>query len=190
MFALTAKCGEVVVQLLITSNTPTMIIFNVRNQSKVWPDTGVSAVTFINFSDEDIAAFEAARAEAAKVQKNPLFDVLFNIKNYLEEATEKLADGNLDHAKNLIGKATDGINDYCTQLIAKTENAIGGANEVLTEEDAYNIRAMVDSSKDVYRLMAETIMQKNDAFDLIIRRILSLEKLYLFEQKRRRNLLR
>jgi len=144
----------------------------------------------VPISDEDIAAFEAARAEAAKVQKNPLFDVLFNIKNYLEEATEKLADGNLDHAKNLIGKATDGINDYCTQLIAKTENAIGGANEVLTEEDAYNIRAMVDSSKDVYRLMAETIMQKNDAFDLIIRRILSLEKLYLFEQKRRRNLLR
>jgi len=132
------------------------------------------------FSDEDIAALDSARAEAAKVQKNPLFDVLFNIKNYLEEATEKLADGNLDHAKNLIGKATDGINDYCTQLIAKIEV---NPNEVLTEEDAYNIRAMVDSSKDVYRLMAETNMQKNEEFDLNIHRILSLEKLYLFEQK-------
>ena len=132
-------------------------------------------------SDEDIAAHEAARAEAAKVMKNPKHGHLFAIKNYLEEATEKIADGNLNTAKDEIKTAIGWINDYCEALIAKIEDK--NANEVLTEQDAYNIRAIIDSSKDVYRLMAETIMQKNEEFDLNIHRILSLEKLYLFEQK-------
>ena len=132
------------------------------------------------FTVEEIAEFEALAADAAKVKKNPQHGRLFDIKNYLEEATKKLADGKLDYAKVMINNAISEINDYCTQLIAKTE---WNPNEGLTEQDAYNIRAIIDSSKDIYRLMAETVMPKNEVFDLNIHRILSLEKLYLFEQK-------
>merc|ERR1719213_467063 len=98
-------------------------------------------------SDADIAAHEAARAEAAKVKKNPQAALLATIKADLEAINTNMSFGvsysqtkRNDSARDLCTKVAAAILDYSTKLIAKVE---GGANETLTEQNAHNIAAII-----------------------------------------------
>ena len=98
-------------------------------------------------SDEDIAAHEAARAEAAKALKNPQNAVLATIKTDLDQISKDLSFGvsysqssRNDHARTLCTKVATAITDYATNLLATVE---AGPNETMTEQNAHNIAAMI-----------------------------------------------
>merc|ERR1712115_350696 len=84
-------------------------------------------------ADADIAAHEAARAEAAKVKKNPQAALLASIKADLEAVNTNMSFGvsysqtkRNDNARDLCSKVGASILDYATKLISKVE---GGPNE-------------------------------------------------------------
>merc|ERR1712083_203380 len=88
-------------------------------------------------SDTDIAAHEAARAEAAKVKKNPQAALLASMKADLEAINTNMSFGvsysqtkRNDNARELCTKAATAIEDYATKLISKVESS---PNETLTE---------------------------------------------------------
>ena len=88
-------------------------------------------------SDEDIAAHESARAEAAKIKKNPQAELMATVKNDLDQISKDLSFGvsysqqkRNDHARALCNKVATAILGYAdgitTQVEAKT-------NEMMTE---------------------------------------------------------
>merc|ERR1719316_910367 len=88
-------------------------------------------------ADADIAAHEAARAEAAKVKKNPQSALLASIKADLEAINTDMSFGvsysqtkRNDTARDLCTKVGGSILDYANALIGKVE---AGPNETLTE---------------------------------------------------------
>merc|ERR1712222_289702 len=94
-------------------------------------------------ADADIAAHESARAEAAKVKKNPQAALLQTIKADLESINADLSFGisfsqtkKNDHARETCQKVGKAIKDYTSKLLSKVEAA---PNEVLTEQNAHNI---------------------------------------------------
>ena len=98
-------------------------------------------------ADADIEAHESARAEAAKVKKNPQQALLNSIRADLEQINKDLSFGvsfsqgaRNEHAKELCTKAGSAILDYANKLIAKVESA---SDETLTEQNAHNIAAMI-----------------------------------------------
>ena len=98
-------------------------------------------------ADADIAAHEAARAEAAKVKKNPQSALLQSIKADLEQINADLSFGisfsqtnRNDHARQLCTKVAKAIKDYSAKLLTKVES---GPNETLTEQNAHNIAAVI-----------------------------------------------
>merc|ERR1719313_1425903 len=93
-------------------------------------------------ADADIAAHEAARAEAAKVKKNPQASLLQSIKADLEIVDKDLQSGvsfaqskQNDHARETCTKVATSIKDYASKLLGKVEK---NPNEVLTEQNAHN----------------------------------------------------
>ena len=138
-------------------------------------------------SDEDIAAHEAARAEAAKVLKNPQNAVLATIKTDLDQISKDLSFGvsysqstRNDHARTLCTKVATAITDYATNLLATVE---AGPNETMTEQNAHNIAAMIFYDVQVQDFMTGLGMSAPDDLVLAVNRLKTLQKLYLFEQK-------
>ena len=138
-------------------------------------------------SDTDIAAHEAARAEAAKVKKNPQAALLASIKADLEAINNDMSFGvsysqtkRNDTARDLCSKVATAILDYSTKLIGKVES---GPNETLTEQNAHNIAAIIFYDVQLQDAMAGLGMSENSELVLAVNRLKSLQKLYLFEQK-------
>ena len=138
-------------------------------------------------ADADIAAHEAARAEAAKVKKNPQAALLASIKADLEAVNTDMSFGvsysqtkRNDTARDLCTKGGASILDYATKLIAKVES---GPNETLTEQNAHNIAAIIFYDVQLQDAMAGLGMSENSDLVLAINRLKSLQKLYLFEQQ-------
>jgi hypothetical protein len=138
-------------------------------------------------ADADIDAHEAARAEAAKVKKNPQTALLASIRADLEQVNKDLSFGvsfsqasRNEHAKSLVTKAGTSILDYATKLIAKVNS---GSDETLTEQNAHNIAAMIFYDVQVQDAGNSLGMTANADLNLAVNRLKSLQKLYLFEQK-------
>ena len=138
-------------------------------------------------SDADIAAHEAARAEAAKVLKNPQNTVLATIKTDLDQISKDLSFGvsysqstRNDHARTLCTKVATAITDYATNLLTTVE---AGPNETMTEQNAHNIAAMIFYDVQVQDFMTGLGMSAPDDLVLAVNRLKTLQKLYLFEQK-------
>ena len=138
-------------------------------------------------SDADIAAHEAARAEAAKVKKNPQAALLASIKADLEAVNTNMSFGvsysqtkRNDTARDLCTKVGASILGYANSLIAKVES---GPNETLTEQNAHNIAAIIFYDVQLQDAMAGLGMSENSDLVLAINRLKSLQKLYLFEQQ-------
>ena len=138
-------------------------------------------------SDTDIAAHEAARAEAAKVKKNPQAALLASIKADLEAINTDMSFGvsysqtkRNDTARDLCSKVATSILDYSNKLIGKVES---GPNETLTEQNAHNIAAIIFYDVQLQDAMAGLGMSENSELVLAVNRLKSLQKLYLFEQK-------
>ena len=138
-------------------------------------------------ADADIAAHEAARADAAKVKKNPQAALLTSIRTDLEQINKDLSFGvsfsqgkRNDHAKELVSKVSSAILDYAGKLIAKVDTA---SDETLTEQNAHNIAAMIFYDVQVQDAGAALGMAANGDLNLAVNRLKSLQKLYLFEQK-------
>jgi len=138
-------------------------------------------------ADADIAAHEAARAEAAKVKKNPQSALLQSIKADLEAINQDLSFGisfsqtkRNDHARELCQKVAKAIEDYSDKLLAKVE---AGPNETLTEQNAHNIAAVIFYDVQLQDNMAGLGMPSDAKLVLSVNRLKSLQKLYLFEQK-------
>ena len=138
-------------------------------------------------SDEDIAAHEAARAEAAKALKNPQNSVLATIKTDLDQISKDLSFGvsysqstRNDHARTLTTKVATAITDYATNLLATVE---AGPNETMTEQNAHNIAAVIFYDVQVQDFMTGLGQSAPDDLVLAVNRLKTLQKLYLFEQK-------
>tara|TARA_B110000503_G_C7032166_1_gene364500 strand:+ start:163 stop:741 length:579 start_codon:yes stop_codon:yes gene_type:complete len=138
-------------------------------------------------ADADIAAHEAARAEAAKVKKNPQTALLQSMKADLETINADLSFGisfsqtkRNDHARETCLKVAKAIKDYSAKLLAKVE---AGPNETLTEQNAHNIAAVIFYDVQLQDNMAGLGMSADDELVLAVNRLKSLQKLYLFEQK-------
>ena len=138
-------------------------------------------------SDEDIAAHELARAEAAKALKNPQNTVLATIKTDLDQISKDLSFGvsysqstRNDHARTLTTKVATAITDYATNLLATVES---GPNETMTEQNAHNIAAMIFYDVQVQDFMTGLGQSAPDDLVLAVNRLKTLQKLYLFEQK-------
>lgn len=138
-------------------------------------------------SDEDIAAHEAARAEAAKVLKNPQASVLATIKTNLDQISKDLSFGvsysqstRNDHARALCTTVATAITAYATNLLSTVE---AGPNETMTEQNAHNIAAMIFYDVQLQDFMTGLGMSAPDDLVLAVNRLKTLQKLYLFEQK-------
>jgi len=138
-------------------------------------------------SDEDIAAHELARAEAAKALKNPQSQVLATIKTDLDQISKDLSFGvsysqekRNDHARELCTKVATAIEGYASNLITTVE---AGPNETMTEQNAHNIAAMIFYDVQVQDFMTGLGVSAPDDLVLAVNRLKSLQKLYLFEQK-------
>ena len=138
-------------------------------------------------ADTDIAAHEAARAEAAKVKKNPQAALLASIKADLEAINTDMSFGvsysqtkRNDTGRDLCNKVATAILDYSNKLIGKVES---GPNETLTEQNAHNIAAIIFYDVQLQDAMAGLGMTENSELVLAVNRLKSLQKLYLFEQK-------
>ena len=138
-------------------------------------------------SDEDIAAHELARAEAAKALKNPQSQTLATIKTDLDQISKDLSFGvsysqekRNDHARELCTKVATAIEGYASSLITTVE---AGPNETMTEQNAHNIAAMIFYDVQLQDFMTGLGVAAPDDLVLAVNRLKSLQKLYLFEQK-------
>ena len=98
-------------------------------------------------ADDDIQAHENARAEAAKVKKNPQQDLLNSMAIDLDQINKDNSFGisfsqhdRNEHAKAPCTKITDEITDYTTKLLAQVD---AHPDETLTEQNEHNISSIV-----------------------------------------------
>lgn len=138
-------------------------------------------------ADADIAAHEAARAEAAKVKKNPQDDLFKSVKANLEQINKDMSFGvsysqtaRNEHARGLATQTAAALNSYADAIIAKTES---GPNESLTEQNAHNIAKAIFYDVQLQDAMKGLGMADDAGLVLNFNRLKSLQKLYLFEQK-------
>jgi len=146
------------------------------------PDVRTDSVT-----EADIAAHEAARADAAKVKKNPQSSLLQSIKADLEQINNDMSFGisfsqssRNQHAKELCVKIANAVQDYAKKLISTVDQS---PNETLTEQNAHNIASMIFYDVQLEDSMKALGMPENNDLVLAVNRLKSLQKLYLFEQK-------
>ena len=138
-------------------------------------------------SDADIAAHESARAEAAKVKKNPQTAMFATVRKNLDQISKDLSFGvsysqrtRNEHARGLCTATAKILKDYADAMIKKTE---GAANESLTEQNAHNIATAIFYDVQLQDYMAGLGMAADGDLTLSVNRLKSLQKLYLFEQK-------
>ena len=138
-------------------------------------------------SDADIAAHEGARAEAAKVKKNPQTAMFTTVRANLDQISKDLSFGvsysqrtRNEHARGICTATAKVLKDYGDAMIKKTE---GSPNESLTEQNAHNIAATIFFDVQLQDAMAGLGMAADEDLILAMNRLKSLQKLYLFEQK-------
>ena len=138
-------------------------------------------------SDADIAAHEAARAEAAKVAVNPANEFFASVRANLDQINKDMSFGisysqrtRNEAARDLCTTTATLIKTYADRMIEKTE---AGPNETLTEQNAHNIAATIFFDVQLQDAMAGLGMAADDDLILAMNRLKSLQKLYLFEQK-------
>ena len=138
-------------------------------------------------SDEDIAAHESARAEAAKVAVNPANEFFASVRENLDQINKDMSFGisysqrtRNEAARDLCTTTADLIKTYADRMIQKTES---GPNETLTEQNAHNIAATIFFDVQLQDAMAGLGMAGDEDLVLAMNRLKSLQKLYLFEQK-------
>ena len=138
-------------------------------------------------SEDDIASHESARADAAKVKKNPQSALLSTIKSDLEQINTDMSFGvsysqtkRNDHARELCTKVSTAIKEYSAKLLTKVESQ---AVETLTEQNAHNIAAVIFYDVQLQDGMKGLGMSEDSDLVLAVNRLKSLQKLYLFEQK-------
>lgn len=138
-------------------------------------------------TEEDIAAHEAARAEAAKFKKNPQAALLASIQTDLDAINADMSFGvsfsqrkRNDHARELCTKVAGAIKTYATNLITKINTAAEGT---LTEQNAHNMAAVIFYDVQLEDAMKGLGMSEDADLVLAVNRLKSLQKLYLFEQK-------
>lgn len=138
-------------------------------------------------AEDDIAAHEAARAEAAKVKKNPQSALLATMKADLEQINTDMSFGvsfsqtkRNDHARELSTKVASAIKEYSAKLLTKVE---ASASETLTEQNAHNIAAVIFYDVQLQDAQKGLGMPEDGELVLAVNRLKSLQKLYLFEQK-------
>jgi hypothetical protein len=146
------------------------------------PDSRADTVT-----EKDIAAHEAARAEAAKVKKNPQASLLQSIRTDLESINHDISFGvsfsqntRNNRARALATKISNAIKDYANKLIGTVDKS---PNDALTEQNAHNIASMIFYDVQLEDNMKELGMEQDNELVLAVNRLKSLQKLYLFEQK-------
>jgi hypothetical protein len=146
------------------------------------PDVRADTVT-----EKDIAAHEAARAEAAKVKKNPQAALLQSIRADLEEINYDISFGvsfsqnnRNNRARALCTKIANAIKDYASKLITAVDKA---PNDALTEQNAHNIASMIFYDVQLEENMKVLGMEEDKDLQLAVNRLKSLQKLYLFEQR-------
>ena len=170
--------------LLVASAEAASINKHIRGVTFVQtlPDVRADTVT-----EKDIAAHEAARAEAAKVKKNPQAALLQSIKADLEEINYDTSFGvsfsqnaRNNRARALCTKIANAIKDYATKLITVVDQA---PNDALTEQNAHNIASMIFYDVQLEENMKFLGMEEDKELQLSVNRLKSLQKLYLFEQK-------
>merc|ERR1712100_1004483 len=117
-----------------------------------------------------------ARAEAAKVKKNPQAALLTSIKADLEAVNTDMSFGvsysqtkRNDTARDLCTKVGAAVLDYANKLIAKVE---GGPNETLAEQNAHNIAAIIFYDVQLQDAMAGLGMAENGDLVLAINRLI------------------
>eukprot|EP00356_Strombidium_inclinatum_P011821 CAMPEP_0170490522 /NCGR_PEP_ID=MMETSP0208-20121228/8686_1 /TAXON_ID=197538 /ORGANISM="Strombidium inclinatum, Strain S3" /LENGTH=193 /DNA_ID=CAMNT_0010765917 /DNA_START=48 /DNA_END=629 /DNA_ORIENTATION=+ len=138
-------------------------------------------------ADADIASHESARAEAAKVKKNPQASLIASVKADLEQINKDMSFGvsfsqtkRNDHARELTTKVASAIKDYSSKLLAKVES---GPNETLTEQNAHNIASIIFFDVQLQDAQKGLGLPVDGELVLAVNRLKSLQKLYLFEQK-------
>ena len=138
-------------------------------------------------TEVDIAAHETARAEAAKVRKNPQAPLLSAVKTDLEQINKDMSFGvsfsqtkRNDHARELCVKIGSAIKDYSGKLLKKIETA---PSEALTDQNEHNISTIVFYDVQLQDYMHGLGMPVDGELVLAVNRLKSLQKLYLFEQK-------
>ena len=85
-----------------------------------------------------------------------------------------------DHARETCTKVATTVKDYASKLLSKVE---AKPNEVLTEQNAHNLAAIIFYDVQLQENMKELGMKVDGELILAINRMKSLQKLYLFEQK-------
>lgn len=138
-------------------------------------------------TEEDIAAHEAARAEAAKFKKNPQAATLAEMAADLDAINTDMSFGvsfsqrkRNDHAREVCTKVATSIKNYASNLIGKINTAAEGT---LTEQNAHNIAAVIFYDVQLEDAMKGLGMAEDADLVLAVNRLKSLQKLYLFEQK-------
>ena len=129
-------------------------------------------------ADADIAAHESARAEAAKVKKNPQANLLATIRTDLEQVNKDLSFGvsysqakRNDHSRQLCTKIASSIKDYSSQMLSKVES---GPNETLTEQNAHNIAQIIFEDVQLQDAMKQLEMPIDGELVLAMNRMKSL----------------
>ena len=138
------------------------------------PDVRPDTVT-----EEDIAAHESARSEAAKVKKNPQAALLASMKTDLEQINKDMSFG-ISFSQT---KRNDHARELCTKVGAAIEDYESGPNDTLTEQNEHNISAVIFYDVQLQDAMKGLGMPGNGDLVLAVNRLKSLQKLYIFEQK-------
>jgi len=139
----------------------------------VLPDVRADTIT-----DADIAAHEKARNDAAKVKKNPQASLLSSIRQDLEQINNDMSFGisysqhkRNAHAKELAVKSGTAIKDYAKKLIETVNTA---PDEVLTEQNAHNIAALIFYDVQLEDQMKSLGMEQDTELVLAVNRLKSL----------------
>ena len=138
-------------------------------------------------TEDDIQGHEKARAEAAKVKKNPQAKLLNQIQDKLEAINEGMSFGvsfsqreRNERARLDCSWIAERIVNYTGSLLAAVDKS---PDEALTEQNAHNVGALIFFDVQLEDDMKALGMPQNDDLVLAVNRLKSLQKLYLFEQK-------
>lgn len=138
-------------------------------------------------TEDDIAAHERARAEAAKVKKNPQARLINGIQDRLESINSDMSFGVSFSQRERNERARASATWIAEQVVNYTSNLLSAVDkhpdEVLTEQNAHNMAALIFFDVQLEDDMKALGMPQNDDLVLAVNRLKSLQKLYLFEQK-------
>merc|ERR1719503_277357 len=137
-------------------------------------------------ADTDIAAHEAARAEAAKVKKNPQAALLASIKADLEAINTNMSFG----VATLSLRETTLSETCATRFPLRFWTTLTSSSARLNPDQTRSLLSRTPTTSPIIfydvqlqDAMAGLGMTENSELVLAVNRLKSLQKLYLFEQK-------